>query len=350
MLAWATLPVALSAMLRDLDPLTLIWFRFLAASVVLSIILGLRGSLPKLSALGPKGWLLLVLGILFMSANYWLFLTGLSLTTPANTQILMQISPLIFALGGITFFGEQFSRRQWIGFFILIAGLAVFCSDQLLAFFADVDRYLLGYAAVLAAAFSWAISSLIQKRLLTIFRSQALLLCLYVGCALCFTPLAHPARIAALSGEAILLLLYCALNTLVAYGAFIAALENVEVPLFYRGESRAVARTKATAALERVGLSDRLSHFPNQLSGGQRQRVAIARALVTDPAVVLADEPTGNLDTATSREIIELFKELNRQKVTIIIVTHEAEIAESCRRQIQLRDGKVIRDCLTETG
>jgi len=228
MLAWATLPVALSAMLRDLDPLTLIWFRFLAASVVLSIILGLRGSLPKLSALGPKGWLLLVLGILFMSANYWLFLTGLSLTTPANTQILMQISPLIFALGGITFFGEQFSRRQWIGFFILIAGLAVFCSDQLLAFFADVDRYLLGYAAVLAAAFSWAISSLIQKRLLTIFRSQALLLCLYVGCALCFTPLAHPARIAALSGEAILLLLYCALNTLVAYGAFIAALENVE--------------------------------------------------------------------------------------------------------------------------
>lgn len=228
MLAWATLPVALSALLRELDPLTLIWFRFLAASVVLAVVLGSRGSLPRLSALGPTGWLLLVLAIVFMAANYWLFLTGLSLTTPANTQILMQLSPLIFALGGIAIFGERFSRRQWIGFFILIAGLAVFCSDQLLTFVGDADRYLLGYAAVFAAAFSWAVASLIQKRLLSIFRSQALLLCLYVGCALCFTPLAHPAGIAALSGGAIFLLLYCALNTLVAYGAFSAALENVE--------------------------------------------------------------------------------------------------------------------------
>ncbi|MCH8890369.1 MAG: DMT family transporter [Myxococcales bacterium] len=228
MLAWATLPVALSALLRDLDPLTLTWFRFLAASVVLSIILGSRGSLPKLSALGPTGWLLLVLATLFLAANYLLFLIGLSLTTPANTQILMQLSPLLFSLGGITIFGERFERRQWLGFFILIGGLAVFCSDQLLAFVAEGERYLLGYAVILAAAFSWAVSLLIQKRLLTIFRSQALLLCIYVGCALCFTPLADPGRIAALSGGAILLLLYCALNTVVAYGAFSAALENVE--------------------------------------------------------------------------------------------------------------------------
>jgi drug/metabolite transporter (DMT)-like permease len=228
MLAWATLPVALSAMLRDLDPLTLTWFRFLAASVVLATVLGSRGSLPKLSALAPTGWLLLVLATLFLAANYLLFLIGLSLTTPANTQILMQLSPLLFALGGITIFGERFERRQWLGFFILIGGLAVFCSDQLLAFVAEGERYLLGYAVILAAAFSWAVSLLIQKRLLTIFRSQALLLCIYVGCALCFTPLADPGRIAALSGGAILLLLYCALNTVVAYGAFSAALENVE--------------------------------------------------------------------------------------------------------------------------
>ena len=228
MLAWATLPVALSVMLRDLDPLTLTWFRFLAASVLLAAVLGPRGSLPKLSTLAPTGWLLLVLATLFLAANYLLFLIGLSLTTPANTQILMQLSPLLFALGGITIFGERFKRRQWLGFFILIGGLAVFCSDQLLAFVAEGDRYLLGYAVILAAAFSWAVSLLIQKRLLTIFRSQALLLCIYVGCALCFTPLADPGRIAALSGGAILLLLYCALNTVVAYGAFSAALENVE--------------------------------------------------------------------------------------------------------------------------
>jgi len=228
MLAWATLPVALSALLRDLDPLTLIWFRFVAASVVLLIVLGSRGSLPRLAVLGARDWLLLVMATLFMAANYFFFLIGLSLTTPANTQILMQLSPLLFALGGIAIFGERFTCRQWIGFFILISGLAIFCSDQLLAFVAEADRYLLGYAAVIAAASSWAISALIQKRLLSTFRSQALLLCLYIGCALCFTPLADPSAVTALSGGATLLLLYCALNTLVAYGAFSAALENVE--------------------------------------------------------------------------------------------------------------------------
>jgi drug/metabolite transporter (DMT)-like permease len=228
MLAWATLPIALTAMLRDLDPLTLTWFRFVAASVVLGAILGARGSLPKLSALGPKGWGLLVLAICFMSANYLLFLLGLEMTTPANTQIVMQTCPLLFSLGAITIYGERFNRRQWIGFFVLIGGLAVFCSDQLLAFVEEGDRYLLGYATVFAAALAWSASSLIQKRLLTIFRSQSLLLCMYIGCALCYAPLADPSRIAALSGWAILLLLYCALNTLVAYGAFSAAMENIE--------------------------------------------------------------------------------------------------------------------------
>ena len=124
------------------------------------------------------------------------------------------------------------------------------------------------------------------------------------------------------------------------------ALENVEVPLFYRGDPN--ARERAVAALERVDLGDRMKHFPNQLSGGQRQRVAIARALVTDPAIILADEPTGNLDTATTKDIMVLFTELHQQGVTLIIVTHEAEIADHCMRQIHLRDGKVIHDAPTE--
>ena len=228
MLAWATLPIALVAMLRDVDPLTLTWFRFLAASVTLGAILGARGSLPRLSLLGPKSWMLLVFATACMAANYLLYLLGLDMTTPANAQIVMQACPLLFSLGAIAIYGERFNRRQWIGFFVLIGGLAVFCSDQLLAFVEEGDRYLLGYATVFAAALTWSISSLIQKQLLTIYRSQALLLCLYVGCTLCFTPLAHPSRIVELSGWAIPLLLYCALNTLVAYGAFSAALENVE--------------------------------------------------------------------------------------------------------------------------
>lgn len=120
------------------------------------------------------------------------------------------------------------------------------------------------------------------------------------------------------------------------------ALENVEVPLLYSGMSH--AKDRAMAALERVGLASRARHEPNQLSGGQRQRVAIARALVTNPSMVLADEPTGNLDTKTGDEIMNLFRELNEQGVTLLIVTHEPEIAARCRRAIVMRDGHIIED------
>ncbi len=121
-----------------------------------------------------------------------------------------------------------------------------------------------------------------------------------------------------------------------------SALENVEVPLLYAGYRH--AKAEALAALERVGLGSRAHHEPNQLSGGQRQRVAIARALVTRPTIVLADEPTGNLDSKTSVEIMELFRQLNAEGVTLVIVTHEHDIAAYCRRIIHMRDGKVISD------
>lgn len=124
--------------------------------------------------------------------------------------------------------------------------------------------------------------------------------------------------------------------------ARMSALENVEVPLLYSGVHSAAERS--IAALDRVGLADRSHHEPNQLSGGQRQRVAIARALVTNPTIILADEPTGNLDSKTSVEIMNLFKELNEQGVTLIIVTHEPEIASYCKRTIQVRDGLIVED------
>ncbi len=122
----------------------------------------------------------------------------------------------------------------------------------------------------------------------------------------------------------------------------LTALENVELPLLYAGHHH--AKEEAMAALERVGLASRAHHEPNQLSGGQRQRVAIARALVTNPTIIVADEPTGNLDSRTSLEIMELFSELNEQGVTLLIVTHEPDIAGWCRRIIQMRDGKVVED------
>jgi putative ABC transport system ATP-binding protein len=120
------------------------------------------------------------------------------------------------------------------------------------------------------------------------------------------------------------------------------ALENVEVPLLYAGFRH--AKDQAMEALQRVGLAQRAHHEPNQLSGGQRQRVAIARALVTNPTIILADEPTGNLDSRTSVEIMELFAELNEQGVTLVIVTHEPDIAAWCKRVIQMRDGKILDD------
>jgi putative ABC transport system ATP-binding protein len=123
------------------------------------------------------------------------------------------------------------------------------------------------------------------------------------------------------------------------------ALENVELPLFYNPKIRSRNRREAALrALEAVGLSDRMHHMPNQLSGGQQQRVAIARSLVNDPVLILADEPTGNLDTRTSFEIMELFQDLNEKGRTIVYVTHEIDIARFATRNIMFRDGKIYRE------
>ena len=123
----------------------------------------------------------------------------------------------------------------------------------------------------------------------------------------------------------------------------VSAAHNVEMPLIYAGDS-VQRRERAMAALESVGLLDRAGHLPNELSGGQQQRVAVARALVTDPAILLADEPTGNLDTESSLEILKLLRDLNQQGRTIVLITHEADIAAFAQRVVRLRDGVIVSD------
>jgi putative ABC transport system ATP-binding protein len=129
-----------------------------------------------------------------------------------------------------------------------------------------------------------------------------------------------------------------------------SSLHNVELPLIYAGIRSGDRKARARHALARVGLGDRMHHKPNELSGGQRQRVAIARALVNDPSILLADEPTGNLDSATSAEIMDVFADLHRQGQTVIMVTHEADIAAHAHRVVTLRDGRIHSDTVRQAA
>jgi putative ABC transport system ATP-binding protein len=130
----------------------------------------------------------------------------------------------------------------------------------------------------------------------------------------------------------------------------LTALRNVELPLSYAGIDRASRRQRALAALQRVGLADRVEHRPGELSGGQQQRVAVARALVTDPALILADEPTGNLDSRSTADVLALFSELHASGRTIVLITHEADVANAAERVVRLKDGLVDNAELTPAG
>jgi drug/metabolite transporter (DMT)-like permease len=228
MVLWGALPLALEGVLRTLDAATITWARFVVSAAVLSAVLGARGRLPRLGGLRRLDWGLLGVATVFLAANYLAYLIALDWTSPANAQVMIQLAPLLLAVGGIVVFGERFTRLQWVGVAVLVTGLAVFFAGQLRMLVTDIERHLRGDAVMVLAALTWAIYGLAQKQLLRVLSSQAILLCIYVGCAALFALIAEPRSLLELDALGAGLLAFTAFNTIVAYGAFSEALEHWE--------------------------------------------------------------------------------------------------------------------------
>ncbi|MCP5044223.1 MAG: DMT family transporter [bacterium] len=231
MLIWSVLPHILKLLLRFMDPVSVTWYRFMIASVGFAWILGRRGRLPKLGGLGRREVVLLLVAIGGLGANYIGFLVGLDLTSPATSQVLIQLGPLLLAVGGIVVFRERFTLIQWIGFAILIAGLLLFFGSQIsqLADRArEAHQYRTGVLAIVFAAVTWAAYGLAQKQLLVSLPSQPLMLCLFLGCTLLFAPGVEYGAVLDLGTTGLVALALSALATAAAYGCFSASLEHLE--------------------------------------------------------------------------------------------------------------------------
>lgn len=229
---WATLPIALKIVLDVLDPITLTWFRFLVATACTAAWLGARGRLRGYGALGGRGWALLLLAALMLLGNYVFYLLGVQYTTPANAQLLIQLAPLLMALGGIWLFREPFRAAQWAGLALLVGGLALFFGDQLggraTGAGMPAGGYVLGSLMVVVAAVVWAVYALAQKQLLMRLGSMQVLLVIYAVASIALLPFARPSTLLALDATHAWLLAFCALNTVGAYGAFAEALAHWE--------------------------------------------------------------------------------------------------------------------------
>jgi drug/metabolite transporter (DMT)-like permease len=225
---WGVLPIALAVTLQVLDVYTVIWFRFLVSFVLLAGYLGMRGKLPQLKQLHSTSWKLLAIATLMLGSNYLLFMQGLALTSPANAEVIIQLSTLLLGLGGLVIFQERYALHQWIGVSVLICGYVLFFREQINNLITSQSTYLLGSGLIMLGAAVWAIYALAQKQLLKSLSSANIMMIIYGGCALLFTPLAKIETISTLNSLHLGMLLFCALNTLIAYGAFAESLEHWE--------------------------------------------------------------------------------------------------------------------------
>ncbi|HEY9804449.1 MAG TPA: DMT family transporter [Leptolyngbyaceae cyanobacterium] len=226
---WGILPIALKVILQALDVYTVIWFRFLISFVLLAVYLGMRGNLPNLKQLQTSSWKLLAIATIMLAANYFLFMQGLALTSPANAEIIIQLATLLLGFGGLIVFQEKYNIFQWFGVSVLTIGYVLFFRSQLTNIItSSYSNYIFGSALVVLGAVVWAIYALAQKQLLQSLSSAHIMLVIYGGSALLFTPFANFQAIMRLSNVHLITLLFCALNTVFAYGAFAESLEHWE--------------------------------------------------------------------------------------------------------------------------
>lgn len=225
---WSILPLGLRLALGGLDAGTLTWYRFLCAALVLGSILAAQGTLPRVRAFDRRDWTLLAVAIVFLCANYFLYVLGLERTNAGTTQVVIQLAPLLLAVGGVFVYGERLRAPQWLGFATMVLGFVLFSYEQIAHMVGLLDRYYVGLAYVVLAAIAWAIYGLAQKQLLHRMRSPQVLVCLYVGGAVLFAPLAEPTRVLRLTPTEIGALVFAIANMLIAYGTFAEALVHLE--------------------------------------------------------------------------------------------------------------------------
>ena len=267
MVLWGVLPLGLKVSLASMDAYTITWYRFLLSALLGGGVLAYRRRLPSPASLSRTVWGLLAVATTFLAANYILYLLGLQYTTPANSQVLIQLAPVLLAFGGLWVFEERFTRLQWLGFAVLVVGLATFFRDQVAMTGGDSGEYRFGSVLMVLAAATWAVYGLAQKQLLRWLPSQAIMVCIYIGCTVLFAPLSTPGRLLALDAAGVGVLLFCALNTLVAYGTFAEALAHWEasrvaavlaltplMTLLFAAAANAVwPRLPVAASISRVG-------------------------------------------------------------------------------------------------
>jgi drug/metabolite transporter (DMT)-like permease len=229
MFSWASLPLALAVSLQFTDTWSLTWFRMLLAAVLLLAWSNTLGKPPaQQMRQQPIGvWMLLLLAATLLTGNYVFFLMGLRDTTPANSQVLIQMAPVLMAIGGMIFFRERYNRLQWLGFIVLLGGLSVFFRDQLSSLGAG-SNYLRGIGFMVVAAVSWASYALLQKRLMTGLKAMQIMLFIYICSSLLLLPTVDFTSFSGLPLSAWLWLIFCGLNTLVAYASFGEAMHHWE--------------------------------------------------------------------------------------------------------------------------